>query len=172
MYTTFSHGWQVVLIHAAGLEEAKLLVVAIDDPEQAIALVQYARKTCPQLHIIARASDRDQVYKLYSAGASDIVRETFDSSVRASTYALQALGDNEQQAKLRMQRFVEHDKKAILEMAKVWRADVKNSNNAEYIELAKSIAQQLEDVMQSDKDPQLDCIDCALTESNNEPNNH
>ena len=159
------------LIHAAGLEEAKLLVVAIDDPEQAITLVKYARKTCPQLHIIARASDRDQVYKLYSAGASDIVRELFDSSVRASTYALQALGDSEQQAKLRMQRFVEHDRQAILEMAQVWRADVKNSHNAQYIELAKSIAQQLEEVMQSDKDPELDCIDCVINDTETVPNN-
>jgi len=159
------------LIHAAGLEEAKLLVVAIDDPEQSIALVEYARKTCPQLHIIARASDRDQVYKLYSAGASDIVRETFDSSVRASSYALQALGDSEQQAKIRMQRFVEHDKKAILAMAKVWRADVKNSRNAEYIELAKSIAQQLEEVMQADKDPALDCIDCTVNDRDTSRNN-
>lgn len=146
------------LIHAAGLDEAKLLVVAIDDPEQTLSLVAYARRLRPDLHIIARASDRDQVYKLYSAGASDIVRETFDSSVRASNYALQALGDSLEQAALSMEKFVEHDKKAILKMAKVWRADVKNFNNEEYIAMAKTISQQLEEVMQTDKAPELDCI--------------
>ena len=147
------------LIHAAGLEQAQLLVVAIDDPEQALTLVEYARRTQPKLHIIARATDRDQVYKLYSAGATDIVREMFDSSVRASRYALIALGDSKAQAELSMEKFVEHDKKAILKMAKVWRADVENFNNKEYVAMAKNISQQLEEVMQSDKeDPELDCI--------------
>jgi len=53
-------------------------------------------------------------------------------------------------------------------MAKVWRADVKNSHNAQYIELVKSTAQQLEEVMQLDKDPELDCIDCVINDT--EPN--
>ncbi|NQZ33639.1 MAG: cation:proton antiporter [Oceanospirillaceae bacterium] len=149
------------LIHAAGLDDAKLLIVAIDDPEQAVSLVTYARRQRPELHIIARANDRDQVYKLYSAGATDIVRETFDSSVRASTYALQALGDSPELAAQSMLKFVEHDKKAILKMAQVWRADVKNFNNEEYIAMAQTISQQLEEVMQTDRDPELDCINHA-----------
>ena len=149
------------LIHAAGLDDAKLLIVAIDDPEQAVSLVTYARRHRPELHIIARANDRDQVYKLYSAGATDIVRETFDSSVRASTYALQALGDSPELAAQSMLKFVEHDKKAILKMAQVWRADVKNFNNEEYIAMAQTISQQLEEVMQTDRDPELDCINHA-----------
>ena len=89
------------------------------------------------------------------------MRETFDSSVRASTYALQALGDSPELAAQSMLKFVEHDKKAILKMAQVWRADVKNFNNEEYIAMAQTISQQLEEVMQTDRDPELDCINHA-----------
>jgi len=80
------------LLASAGLAEARLLVVAIDDRELAVKLIAHARRERPDLHIVARAFDRRHVYDLYKSGTSDIVRETFDSAVRARRYSLQALG--------------------------------------------------------------------------------
>ncbi|MDG1430005.1 MAG: monovalent cation:proton antiporter-2 (CPA2) family protein, partial [Paracoccaceae bacterium] len=71
------------LLHAAGLMKAKTLVVALDSPSATLKLVEYARKERPDLHIIARARDRTAVFQLYQAGANDIIRELFDSSLRA-----------------------------------------------------------------------------------------
>ena len=71
------------LMQAAGLKEAKMLVVAVDDRKAAIKLVSYARSERPDLFIIARAYDRNHVYELFHAGANEIVRESFDSSLRA-----------------------------------------------------------------------------------------
>jgi monovalent cation:proton antiporter-2 (CPA2) family protein len=139
------------LLHAAGLHQASLLIVAIDDPQQTIDLVELARKELPDLHIIARASDRDQVYRLYRAGATDIVREVFDSSVRASQYALQALGYSQQDAQTAMQNFVTLDRQGVKQMAQVWKDDVANADNAEYVAMAKSINEQLREIMQADK---------------------
>ena len=62
------------LLHAAGLAEARVLVVALDDPAAATRLVAYAKRERPDLHIIARARDRTHVFQLYQAGADDIVR--------------------------------------------------------------------------------------------------
>ena len=72
------------LLHAAGLDQAKVLVVAVDDKEDAKRLVRYARQHRPDLHIVARAFDRVHVYELFQAGANDIVREMFDGSLRAA----------------------------------------------------------------------------------------
>ena len=50
------------LLHAAGIENAKLLVIAIDGREQITELVKYVRHHYPDVHIVARAIDRDHVY--------------------------------------------------------------------------------------------------------------
>jgi len=80
------------LMHAAGLMEAKVLVVAVDDPNSATKMVKFARKERPDLKIIARARDRVHVFELYQAGADQIVREMFDSSLRAGRYVLEEMG--------------------------------------------------------------------------------
>ena len=74
------------ILRAAGIRNARVLVVALDDPVAAIKLVTYARSLRPDLHIVARAHDRTHVYRLFKAGADDIVRERFDSSWRAGRY--------------------------------------------------------------------------------------
>ena len=80
------------ILHAAGLDKARVLVAAMDDNKAVTQLVAYARAQRPDLHIIARAYDRTHVYQLYRAGADDIVRETFDSSLRAGRYVLENIG--------------------------------------------------------------------------------
>jgi monovalent cation:proton antiporter-2 (CPA2) family protein len=86
------------LLQAAGLSEAKLLVVAIDDPDQALQVIEYVRRERPDIHIVARAYDHGHLYELYQSGADDIVRETVESALRSGRYALKALGFTEQQA--------------------------------------------------------------------------
>ncbi len=138
------------LLHAAGLHDAKLLVVAIDDAEQAVELIKHVRMECPNLHIVARAVDRNEVYRLYYAGANDIVRELFDSSVRASRYALEALGMHPHEIEKNMTKFVDHDRTATRAIAAVWKEDVDNFENEELMSLAKSISTQLDDIMKDD----------------------
>ena len=77
---------------AAGLEQAEVLVIAIDNKEQAENIVHFAREVNPNIKIIARAYDRFSTFALHEAGANEIVRETFDSAVRAGKRALEALG--------------------------------------------------------------------------------
>ena len=86
------------ILQAAGLDTARVLVVALDDPKATTRLVAYARQARPDIHIIARAYDRVHVYNLYQAGADDIVRELFDGSLRAGRYALENLGLTEYEA--------------------------------------------------------------------------
>ncbi len=135
----FGDPTRIDLLHAAGIMNAKALVVAIDQPDQAIKLVEIARSARPDIHIIARANDRFNVYELYRAGADDIVREMFDSSIRAGRYTLQALGMTEFRATRVAQRFVEHDRDALAKLATVWDPERPPSSNPKYIEMAKQL---------------------------------
>ena len=80
------------VLAAAGLAEAKVVVVAIDEPDQAVRLVRHVRSRHPRLAIVARARDRHHVYALAAAGATVTVREVFESAVEAGRHALEALG--------------------------------------------------------------------------------
>jgi CPA2 family monovalent cation:H+ antiporter-2 len=132
------------LLNAAGLEDAKILVVALDDRDAANKLVSYARKARPDLHIIARARDRVHVYELYDAGANDIVREMFDSSLRAGRYALENLGLSEFEAAEVEQAFFQHDRKALRELADLWKPGVPITEIPEYVERARELNNALE----------------------------
>lgn len=132
------------LLNAAGLEDARVLVVAIDDKANAVKLVRYARKARPDLHIIARARDRIHVHELYDAGADDIVREMFDSSLRAGRYALENLGLSEFEAAEVEQAFYQHDRTALRELAALWKPGVPVSELPEYVERARKLNASLE----------------------------
>ncbi|PAT33867.1 cation:proton antiporter [Vandammella animalimorsus] len=80
------------LLASAGLHNAKLLIVAIDDQSRALEIIQFVRRHYPKLPIIARAYDQSNGYELHRAGADHVIRETFDAAMRSARLALQALG--------------------------------------------------------------------------------
>ena len=139
------------LLHSAGLAEAKLLVVAIDDKAQTLEIVKHARRENPDLHIIARAADRNEVYRLYRAGANDIIREVFDSSVRAARSALEAYGMHPYEAEKSVTTFVAQDKRGIRKLAGLWRDDVPNFENHAYMEAARAFNAEIEAAMTGDR---------------------
>ncbi|MEL7127726.1 MAG: monovalent cation:proton antiporter-2 (CPA2) family protein [Pseudomonadota bacterium] len=132
------------ILHAAGIETASILVVALDDPEAATRLVAYARTQRPDLHIIARAYDRTHVYRLYQAGANDIIREMFDSSLRAGRYALERLGLSDYEASEAERVFYHHDRDAVRQLAELWDPDVPAYKNEAYVARAKALEKELE----------------------------
>lgn len=132
------------ILRKAGLKDARVLVVALDDPKAALALITYARKERPDLHIIARAHDRTDVYRQYQAGANDIIREMFDGSLRAGRYVLEKMGLSEYEAHEAERMFYAHDRMSVRELAGLWRPDVAASENKEYVAKAKALQKDLE----------------------------
>lgn len=88
----FGNASRPELLRTAGIEKAAVLIVAIDKPDQAEQIVKCAREMNPNVKIVARAYDRLHTFKLYKAGADEIIRETFDSAVRSGKRALEFLG--------------------------------------------------------------------------------
>ncbi|GGH30382.1 Kef-type potassium/proton antiporter, CPA2 family [Cribrihabitans marinus] len=132
------------LLRAAGLDKARILVAAMDQPAQVTKLVAYARRQRPDLHIVARAFDRNHVYELYQAGADDIVRELFDSSLRAGRYVLENAGLSEYEAAGAERTFYTHDRQSLRELAQLWQPGVPPSENPEYIARSRELAKDLE----------------------------
>jgi len=101
------------LLHAAGAEKAKLLVLAIDDYEKILEIVHIVKKHFPLIRIFARAAGRSQAYELLDAGVDHVYRETLDTSLRAGMDVLRALGFRSYQAHRAMKTFRYHDEESV-----------------------------------------------------------
>ncbi|MFD0857652.1 cation:proton antiporter domain-containing protein [Roseovarius aquimarinus] len=137
------------MLMAAGLRDAKVLVAALDDPDAAVRLVTFARRERPDLHIIARARDRNHVFRLYQAGANDIVREMFDASLRAGRYVLENMGLSEFEAAELEDMFYHHDRLSVRELAALWDPNVPTVENEKYIARARELEEQLQTMLLS-----------------------
>ena len=75
-----------------GLGVAPALVVTMDDPKGAEAIVGAARMLRPVLIIVARARDARHAQRLYDLGATDAVPETIEASLQLSEAVLVEIG--------------------------------------------------------------------------------
>ncbi len=132
------------LLHAAGLADAKVMVVALDDPVAATELVAFVRRERPDIHIVARARDRGHVFRLYRAGADEIVREMFDSSLRAGRYVLERLGLSDFEAAEAQKTFYHHDRHSVRELARLWDPELPARQNEAYVARARELEKDLE----------------------------
>jgi len=88
----FGDATQPDLLHAAGLDQARAVVVAVDDVTQTNRLVHELRASHPQLPILARARDAVHAMELEDAGVHHVQRELFESSLRSARATLETLG--------------------------------------------------------------------------------
>lgn len=105
----FGDATRADLLETAGIEEAKLMVVAIDDRLRAVDLVHHVKKHYPGVKILARAFDRGHKYELKHAGADVIISETYFSALETGTEALQAMGIHPFRAQQMKQNFVKSE---------------------------------------------------------------
>jgi CPA2 family monovalent cation:H+ antiporter-2 len=75
-----------------GVANARALVVTMDEPDGAEAVVAAARTLRPDLTIIARARDSRHAQRLYELGATDVAPETIEASLQLSEAVLVDIG--------------------------------------------------------------------------------
>lgn len=138
------------LLHAAGIQEAKVLVIAIDDREKISELTHYVSKNYPHVHIVTRAVDRDHVYDLWAHGSRDIIRETYDSSLRMGRSLFEALGIDRPIAEEMVDVFNETDRRAMLAVADAHKVGVASHENDEYVERVRSMVDEWQSQLQAD----------------------
>jgi glutathione-regulated potassium-efflux system ancillary protein KefC len=105
------------LLRTAGAAQAKVLVVAIDDVDQSVALVELAKEHFPNLVIVARARNVQHWYQLQALGVRHIERETFDAALMSGRSALELLDFEPHQARNVAMRFRRMNLAQMNEMA-------------------------------------------------------
>jgi glutathione-regulated potassium-efflux system ancillary protein KefC len=80
------------LLQAAGAGNARLLVIAIDQIEDSLKLVDLARTHFPNLQMVVRARNVRHWLELAARGIDTAERETFESALRSGRQALERLG--------------------------------------------------------------------------------
>jgi monovalent cation:proton antiporter-2 (CPA2) family protein len=135
---------RVQLLQAAGAEEAKLLVIAIDERDKAVQMVTAVKQFFPHLKILARAYDRSHAYQLMNAGADVITRETFGSALIMGEEALKQLGYEEAQAYRLMRNFKRQDEEGLRKLYEFW------GDEKEYGLQVRQGIEQLEKVLKED----------------------
>ena len=132
------------LLHSAGLDEAKLFVIAIDGKEQITELAKYIVHNYPNVHVVARAVDRNHVYDLWAAGCRDIVRESYDSSLRMGRSAFEAIGLSKDAANEMTEAFNAMDRKTMIELAQHYDPDIPPMENEVYMAKVRERAETWE----------------------------
>ncbi len=127
------------LLHAAGLQKAKIFVIAIDDRDKITELVRYAKQAAPDVHIVARAVDRHHVYELWAAGCRDIIRDTYDSSLRMGRSVFEAMGIAPDRAEMMVEAFNRADRASMISLADAYDPAIPVMENKEYVARVQEI---------------------------------
>ncbi len=135
---------RVDLLHAAGAEKARLLVVAVDDTEAALNTVKHARRQFPHLRILARSRNRQHTHALLAAGADRVIRETFLSSLELAQQALEELNLPSTEARDITLAFRAWDERVLSEQYAF------RDNEQAMIAHAKKSAEELERLFETD----------------------
>jgi len=133
------------LLEAAGAHRAKLLIVAIDDPEASEALVERVREHFPGLRIIARARNVGHYAALRRRGVDVVERETFESSITLGRKAIEVLGCPPFEARERADRFRRINVQTLEALLPLW------DNEADRVALANQARVALEQQFERDR---------------------
>jgi len=143
---------RIDLLRTAGIEGASLLVVAIDEEDQAVALVAEARKNYPRLPILARARSRPHFYRLCQAGADHAIIETYHSALALGTEALKTLGAHPFKAEQQRQAFDAAEKESRSRLYRMWSRGTEGDRfSQDYRALFIELEEALSDIMQRDR---------------------
>jgi glutathione-regulated potassium-efflux system ancillary protein KefC len=141
----FGDATRMDLLRIAGAGKARVLVIAVDSPEQSLKIASRARKHFPQLEIVARARDMAHWYQLRDLGVRHAEREVFESSLVSARTVLELAGHSPDQALRTTTRFREHNLELIERMYPHHR------DQAQLIAVAKQGRQQLVEQMAKER---------------------
>jgi glutathione-regulated potassium-efflux system ancillary protein KefC len=133
------------LLRTAGAAQARVLVVAVDDVEQSLKIVDLAHAHFPNLEIVARARDVTHWNKLRDRNVMLVQRELFESSLRSARSVLELLGHSAHDADTSARRFRKHNLELFEKMHPHYQ------DRAKLIAVVKEGRQQLEQQMAQER---------------------
>ncbi len=134
------------VLRAAGAAQARLLVVLLDDMEAVLRTVEVAKRSFPQVKILARARNRRHAHLLMDRGVDGLVRETFFSSLELAEKALTELGIDAPAAARAVALFRDHDEHTLITSHSFYRDEQK------LIQTTQDAAAELESLFEADRE--------------------
>jgi glutathione-regulated potassium-efflux system ancillary protein KefC len=134
------------LLQAAGAAKARLLVVAIDDVAESLALVDRVKESFPNLAIVARARNVRHWLELADRGVAAIERETFESALKSARATLTLLGVEPYEAREVADAFRRQNLATLTALLPHFR------DEARTVAIAKSGRQELEESLRRDRE--------------------
>jgi glutathione-regulated potassium-efflux system ancillary protein KefC len=133
------------LLRIAGAGTATVLVIAVDDKEQSLRIVDLVREHFPHLELVARARDVVHWNELRDRGVTRIEREVFESSLRSARTVLEVLGYAPHEARNHAMRFRRHNLELFEQMYP------HHKDRAKVIAVIKQGRRQLEEQMAQER---------------------
>ncbi len=133
------------LLRTAGAGRARVMMVAVDDVEQSLAIVDLVQAHFPNLQIVARARDVTHWNQLRDRNVQLVQRELFESSLRSGRSVLELLGHSPEEADANARRFRAHNLELFEQMYPHYK------DRAKMIAVAKQGRQQLESQMAQER---------------------
>jgi len=100
---------QPEVLHAAGVEHARAVVIAVSDPISTRYTVRAVRELNPTVYVIARTRYVSEIEPLYAAGATDVIPEEFETFIEIAGRIMRLLGvENELRLELMNQCRARH----------------------------------------------------------------
>lgn len=130
------------LLHAAGAADARILIIAVDDEDDCMEIVEHSQKHFPHLKILARACSRDHVYLLHEAGVKYFI-EQLGSSLDCAIEALSLIGHDLEHAKDAARRFKAKEIESIENLAEY------RGNQSQYIDAANQNLRYLDSLLEN-----------------------
>lgn len=144
------------LLESAGIKNAKILVVAIDDPVKTNEMIDFVKRQHPHVEIFSRAINMKHAFELMDRQVTEFRREAYDSSIELAVSALCSLGYQKYQAHRAARTFKQHDKTIMQELYSLWGGDKKK-----YISEAKRFSEQLEKILLTEQEHSIHESDSA-----------
>lgn len=141
----FGDATRLDLLRSAGIEEARMLVVAVDDADAAVDIVKQAKANYPKLKVFARARNRRHAFDLDRAGADYYHREMLDSSLTMAHDAMIALGYPKADMDRKAKKFRAHDIATLRTSFEFFESE------PDMINFAKLSREELERILKEDK---------------------
>lgn len=134
------------ILRTAGVDKARLFIIAIDDIEQSISTARFIHNHYPHLKVLVRARNRTHFYRLREIGITQIWRETYLSSLDMSRESLELLGLSPEKARETITAFRDYDDKLLNQQQAIY------EDEAKLIESVQSSLQELESLFDADHD--------------------
>ncbi len=143
----FGDASRLDILRAAGAEQAKLLIVTVDNPDMAIEIVDLAQAYFPNLQILSRVKNIAHAAELVKREITLFRYETTDSALRLGEDALKSLGFGAYQAKLMANNFRDYEDALLQEIYRTEKLEKR-------IDLSVKAREELERIFLADKQEQ------------------